>query len=698
VSVAARTDDRVQARRAALAGVHVGTTPLLAAIVAASFVVRTILAWLRATPTFFSDEYIYSELGRSIAETGRPLIRGASAHFPALLQPILTAPAWLVEEVETSFRLVQVLGALAMSLAAVPIFLLARRLGLAKSVSLALAALAVAVPDMLYSSWIVAEPFAYPLALGAVAAATAALSAPRRGNQLAFLLLAGLAAFARLQFAVLPACFVAALLVVGIRERRLRKALREQILVLGALLLPLAALVLAGPRRALGFYEGVLDVDALSPALAKWLGADALVLAFASGWVLVPGAVLGLVLVLHRPRSRAELAFGALGALVIGAVLLEAAVYGLQGERVHERYFFYAVPLVGLLFALYARRGWPHKLAHALLAAGLVAVSAQVPLSGFVAAEGKTNSPVLFATAYLERRLEDVGLASLLVAAAVGATSAAVVLATRRGRGMTGVALALALAVMTSAYAGAVAFGLENARSVRDSVLSADPSFVDHTGARDVALLHTRHSDRGLAMEALFWNHSVDRAVLLPGGTAPDTFQATQLTVARDGTLLAFGRPVTGALLVDAYSDTLRLHDAPRVLGASLVYRLLAGGERKQLALYAPGRSEDGWLAQQGSFRLWPESAGGSLAGRLTFTLSGARDGGEVPVGFRLPKGERKSITVPARGSSRVDLPVCSSGPWVAAFTAPLTGTVGDRFVSLRASEPVYTPDPSACA
>ena len=130
MSVAARTAERVLARRAAFARVQPRTASILAGLVAGSFLLRTVLAWLRATPTFFADEYIYAELARSISETGRPLIRGVSASFPALLQPILTAPAWLVEDVETSFRLVQTIGALAMSLAVVPVFLLARRLGI----------------------------------------------------------------------------------------------------------------------------------------------------------------------------------------------------------------------------------------------------------------------------------------------------------------------------------------------------------------------------------------------------------------------------------------------------------------------------------------------------------------------------------------------------------------------------------------
>ena len=85
--------------------------------------------WLRATPIYFPDEYIYSEVGRSIAEHGRPLVRGGSAHFPALLQPLLTAPAWLFDDVATSFRTIQLINAVVMSLGAVAVFWLARRLG-----------------------------------------------------------------------------------------------------------------------------------------------------------------------------------------------------------------------------------------------------------------------------------------------------------------------------------------------------------------------------------------------------------------------------------------------------------------------------------------------------------------------------------------------------------------------------------------
>src|SRR3954468_12951290 len=70
----------------------------LAGIMAASFGGRLIAAAGRGTPYYLPDEYIYPSLARSLAEHGRPLIRGAGVHFPALLEPVLTAPVWLVTD------------------------------------------------------------------------------------------------------------------------------------------------------------------------------------------------------------------------------------------------------------------------------------------------------------------------------------------------------------------------------------------------------------------------------------------------------------------------------------------------------------------------------------------------------------------------------------------------------------------------
>lgn len=696
MAVEARALRRAHGLRSLAVRAELGAVHVLGGIVAASFLFRLAAGWLRATPVYFADEYIYAELGRSIAETGRPLIRGTAAHFPALLYPIVTAPAWLVDDVGVSFRLVQVIGALAMSLAAVPAYLLARRLGLGTRTALVLALFAVAIPDLLYAAWVVSEPIAYPLALAAVLAGTLALARPSARAQLAFVAFAGLATFARIQFIVLPLCFIAALAVVGARERRLRIAVREQAVVLVLFAVVFVAAVATGPGRVLGYYHGVLDLDAGAGSLLEWLGSQAIVLAYASGWVLVPGALLGLVLALWRPASRAELAFAALSLFFTLGLLFEGALYAASGgNRVQERYFFYALPLLAILFVLYARRGWPHRVPHALLAAALVTVSARVPLSGFAAGDGKTNSPLLIAAGSLERAVGDVGLASLLMAAGAAVFSLAGVAAMWRLRARTPFVLGLALAGCLAASVAVVVTDHRNTTQVHAAILPGDPSWIDRTGVHDVAFLQTPFGNRGFATEQLFWNRSVEDLLVLPETTPVDAFSFATVQIGGDGSLLAGGRPVVRPLAVEAYGTTLRFRGA-RTIARSAVYRLIVPEGRPRLALYFPGRHWDGWLAPRGEIRLWPESAESGLAGRLSIAFTVPREARGATVAFRLPNGT-KDFPLTAGSRRTVQLNVCSSGQWRAGYEATFTGTVGDRLVSVQASEPVFHPDPTAC-
>src|SRR5918999_5997864 len=144
--------DALAGPRAALRvrAIAVPAVAVLALLVAASAVVRFLMALAHPTPIFFADEYIYSTLAHELATTGSPTIRGEAASFPALLEPILTAPFWLFGDAGVALRLTQGLNALAMSLAAIPIYLLARKLALGKGFSLGAAALALLVPDFFY--------------------------------------------------------------------------------------------------------------------------------------------------------------------------------------------------------------------------------------------------------------------------------------------------------------------------------------------------------------------------------------------------------------------------------------------------------------------------------------------------------------------------------------------------------------------
>lgn len=684
------------------------TVPVwLVAIVGASFVVRTALAWLRATPALFPDEYIYASIGRSLASSGRPQIRGASAHFPALLEPILTAPAWLIGDVGIAFRVVQGIGALAMSLAAVPVYILARRLDVSHRLALGVAALAVLVPDLLYASFVTSEPFAYPLVLAAVAAGTVALAKPTRRAQLAFVAFAGLACLARAQLAVLPIVFFLAALVLGLRERRVRSALREQFLPLGIFLLPLLALPAAGPSHVLGYYRSVLHLHLHPIATLRWVGWDAMVLAYASGWIIVPGALLGLWLALRRPASRVERAFAVVVVLLAAALLAEAgllqgnaagqaAVYG--ANAIKERYVFYLVPLLGLCFALYAKRGWPARLPHLALAAGLLVLSVRVPLSGFAVASTLSSSPILFAVFWLRLKLGSAGNAASLVAAAVGLLSVVAVLASRRPRLGTPLALGLALVATSAASAGAVALDVQSTTKLRRATLPADPSWVDEAHVGPVTLLQSFSGGRGFSLQELFWNRSITRVALLPGASPFDSFRTEQVHVAADGSLSIDGRALGGPLLVDTSGSTVRLQGARLIRTAPTAALWIPDASgRPRLSLYALGRYADGWLANSGLIVVWPDAPARTVSGWLSMQLTAAPEIGAATLTFRHGAQTLASLRLRPGASQRLRIPMCATGEARISYRSNVLAIIGGQPASVKASAPVFTPSASAC-
>jgi hypothetical protein len=674
---------------------------LLAALVATSFVARTAAAWLRSVPALFPDEYIYSSIGRSIAESGRPLIRGGSAHFPALLQPIVTAPAWLFGDVDTGFRIVQAIGALAMSLAAVPVYLLARRLGTSPRVSLALAAFTLLVPDLLYASFISAESLAYPLVLVAVYAAVRTLAEPSRRAQLLFVAAAGLATLARLQFAVLPVIFALAVIVVGARERRVRACLREQLLPLALFALATAAAVAAGPSRSVGIYQYLFGFHTGPMGIVHWASLDAMTLVYAAGWIIVPGALLGLWLALIRPRTTEELAFGAVTILLAVALFFEAGLLQASltaGREIQERYVFYAAPLLAVSFALYAGRGWPLRIHHLLLAAGLVLMSVRLPLSGYAVVSTLNGSPILFGVYWLTGRLGTAGDASAVVAGAVLLMTLGAVLGSRRPRLGTPVALGLALLATGAASAGAVIFDVQNTAAVKRAVLPVDPSWIDRSGLSSVTMLQSFGGSRGNTLQELFWNRSITRVALLPGGTRFDSFRTDRVRVRDDGSLTANGRPLEGPLLADIYGSTVRLQDA-RVIGRSQTATLWLPNraDRARLRLYAIGRYSDGWLAKSGVIYVWPRVAGGRVSGWISMRLAASRAAGPATITFQFAEHARKTVRVTLGRPQLLRLPLCVSRDAHVTYRSKKVTLLGVRAVTVRATAPVFTPDPSAC-
>ena len=619
------------------------TFALLVGIVGVSALVRFLLALSHPTPLFFADEYIYSTLAHELATTGRPTIRGDAASFPALLEPILTAPFWLFGDAGVALRLTQALNAVAMSLAAVPVFLLARRLDLAKGFALAAAVLAVLVPDLFYVAYILAEPIAYPLVLGAIYVGVRALDRPTRWNQVGFVALAGLATFARIQFIVLPIAFVLAALVARTGLRRLK-------LTFG--LFALAAIPVAA--KGVGYYSGIADFHVDPGPLLHWFAVDSMLLAYAAGWLVVPGALV----VLARPRPGVERAFAALTVCFAAGLFLEAVLFATNadrapGGRFQERYLFTLIPLLLLAFGLSLGRGGRVRGAVAVIAAVLIAVSARFPLAGWVDDHGRQDSPLLMG---VYRLSEGVGYAnaSFLAAAAVAVLAGSAVLVAYRPRFAMP---ALAVMGVLLALVGYGAWSLDSryAQRARETYFPADAGWIDSANVGDVTLVNTPGSRRELPLEQMFWNRSVDQLVRLRGADGPDMFSAPRVIIRKDGALLVEGRPLRRALLLNEYGVTAELtrreerrHERP--------LRALAAG-RHAAAEAAGGRALLRRLARELRLRAGL-GAGRDAQAPACPARAGSGDPGGLPLGGPPPDGRRPCRLVPGRRVRRAEGPL----------------------------------------
>jgi hypothetical protein len=558
----------------------------------------------------------------------------------------------------------------AFTLAALPAYLLARRVGVGRKLALAVAGGALLVPDGLYAGFVLAEAIAYPLALAAIAAGVSSLAQPQRRSQVLFLLFAALATFARLQLGVLPLCFAGAVIAVGLRERRLRDALREQRLVLGAVAAA-AVVVLAGvAAQGLGYYAGARHLH-LAPAS---IGRNLTVLLYASGWAIVPAAAVGLWLALAKPRSRAQAAFGWLTAFLGGGLLFEAAVWG-DTQLVQERYLFYLLPLALVAFCMQATQGWPLRRAQALLALGMLVLSARVPLSAWTGPGTNDHAPFLLAVQRLEIS-RGVATATAFVAVLAGAFSVAAALGPWRPRLATPLLLGLALAGSAATLAGATSFDHLNARIKVQLYLPADRSWIDAERLGPATLLEAAGSHPTDGEEQLFWNRSVRSVAVLPHGSPPDGLASTQLEIGARGTLLAHGRPLRGPLVVDGFGSTVVLQDA-RVVAAAPHDRLWLPRADARLRLYVIGRSTSGSLWARGSISYWADRPG-----RLTVPVSGR----DVRIGAHR-----------VRGNATLRFPVCAPGRWSIGFSATLNGLVAGRAAGGRMGLPRFVAAAHPC-
>jgi hypothetical protein len=339
----------------------------LGGIVLAAGAVWGVLGQQIDVPTVFGDELIHWDASRSLAEGEGLRVRdggyGFGPGYPALLAPVHL----LAGDELTAYGWARILNAVVFALAAVPAYLLARRV-VPPAWSLACAALAVAVPSALYTGFVMTEGAAYAASTLALLACLRCLERPTVAAQLLAPASVALAASVRLQLAALGAALVAALPIRGfvVRGRRFIEradlARFRPLLVLAGLVVAALAVRIALGNPLAGYGGLWRTYDVLDVARWTWRTLAGLGVYLALVPLVVVPLALGALLREGRQGSRPSAAFLALFLAVNAALLVVVGAFTSTEFGVgflHDRYLFYVVPLWIVATAVWAERGAP---------------------------------------------------------------------------------------------------------------------------------------------------------------------------------------------------------------------------------------------------------------------------------------------------------------------------------------------------
>jgi len=588
--------------------IHIATRALsrpayvLASLIVTSTVVRTAIAWRHSTPRYFPDEYLYMELGRSIGH-GHLMVRDHAARFPALLEPVLAAPLWRFFPLATAYHLVQSENALALSLAAIPVYLIARQVGLERGYSLLCSLYALVLPTTVMVVFTITDFIAYTLALAALAAALRALYEPSTRRQLAFIVFMALATLARTQYFVLaPAYVTAAVLLDG------RPALRRHRMALLAFAPAVAAVGVAATGYFSVWFQNIPIGwrDLSQPALQVFL------LTLASGVVLVPGAIVGLWKAPDRRTRTYALMAGTFALLMIA----EVSIFSANTVRFKERYLFMLLPLIAIAFGIYRKRGLPYRWPVFLMCVAVAIAAARIPIAAYATGAGRFDSETLTALDWLQGT---VGVASTSFLAAAIFTLGALWAMGSALLGRAALSLPLALALVAACTVIATKEDIQVTDTVRERNVPADPQWIDHASAgKPVTAIATPLSSTATLSLQLYWNPDVNRVVSLDDGVPPDAYATEQLKVGAQGAL----ENVRGLFYFDNDGTDATFSNVTRVARtlAGSVYRT-NGVPRFRVLI--EGIHSDGWLIAGGRIRAWPApNAPAGSRTRLSFTAS----------------------------------------------------------------------------
>ena len=652
----------------------------LTVLVGGSCAIRAVLALHDPSPWIFQDELLYSELAKSFAATGHFAVREVPVPGGGgfgLVYPTIVAPAWaLFHRIPTAYAAAKVINSLAMSLAAIPVYLLARRLT-RKWLALAASALALALPGMVYTGVIMTENAFYPVFLFWMLALVLALERPTLLRQLAAVGLSFVAYLTRNQGVVLLPALVTAILLLVVLEASserpflastLRKAKAYWVtwltLAIGAAGFLVVEVGIKGrtlSTAVLGGYSVVTSSTGSVHDAGRWFLYHLGELSVAVG--ILPFAafiLLAIEAVRRTPPSREHRVFAVAALSATVWLVAEVAAFAATpfGGQILERNAFYVEPLFLIALVAWVDPRFPHSRARTVVAALIAVVLACLPTyDAFLGPRAVSNAFGLLPL----WRLEEHGLIApghLHRAVIIGAVAAGLVFVLLPRRF---VLLAPALVLVYLAWANSPVEGMTNRASqdARAGAIDGPRNWIDRVAGTkpQVAAIWTNTEGQNPVTLWIneFFNRSIGPVYNLIG--PPDGLP--EATVGVD--------PSTGKVLL---GTGLTLH-APYVLtdrSAQVAGVVAARDVGRGMTLY---RAKDPIRLTFLSKGIYPDAWS---AGVATYDIFGCR-GGSMHVTFQSDPAtnpHRQTIVAYNRDTSAILARTTAKPGHLTPFSVPL--------------------------
>jgi len=554
------------------------------------------------TPWIFSDELEFTQLARSVAETGELARRGEPLTGQFSLYAYLTAPAWFLDT-KAAYETAKLIGVLAMTLAFFPAYGLARYV-VSKPAAILAALGATMIPAYAYASMLVEEPLAYPWATLCLYLAVRWYVEPTRRVFAAAAAVAVVAPLFRDELVVAPLILVGVGLALAWQHPRVRTSRRSWH--------PAVYVVAAGVLVVVGYFaEQRVTARSVEWRTVTRVFPERLLEygVWAAGAFTIGIAVLPVVAALtflvpgrREPRDRSVEALRlVLGLSILGfggyTALKAAYISTIFADRVSERNLIYLSPVVFAATAAVLERRlirlWVVPLAALAVLYLLTATPYQMDVHFYSDAPG---------LGILSRANRDYGWTpehaqTVLIWFLAGAAAVLLAVALLRARPRAGLAVGAVAAVlvlgwtMTAQLAAASASNAFSRAFLRNLPQPVD--WVDTaTGGAPTLYLGQKISDANGLWLLEFWNRSIKRVYSLDGTAPGPGPTATPDLANRRGVLSS---PVDYEYVVaetgiDLVGDVIQRKGSWRLFRLDGPLRL----ETNQSGIYS-----DGWVGSQ---------------------------------------------------------------------------------------------------